>query len=54
METNTSIKFCKVDGLTYDNLVVGTVYFDAAGGTIHVATSNTTADKFGGNISDVS
>lgn len=54
MATNTSIKFCKVDGLVYENLIVGAVYFDTVGGTIHVATSDTTTDKFGGNISDVS
>lgn len=53
MATNNSIKFCRVDGIVYEDLITGAIYFDTISGTIHVATSNTTTDKFGGDVSDV-
>ena len=52
MATNNSIKFCRVDGIAYENLVAGAIYFDKDSGTIHIATSDTTTDKFGGDVSD--
>lgn len=52
MATNNSIKFCRVDGIAYENLVAGAIYFDKESGTIHIATSDTTTDKFGGDVAD--
>lgn len=52
MATNNSIKFCRVDGIAYENLVAGAIYFDKESGTIHIATSDITTDKFGGDVSD--
>lgn len=52
MATNNKLKFFKVNGIASSDLTVGGIYFDKKTGIIHVATSATTTDKFGGNLQD--
>ena len=52
MATNNKLKFFKVNGIASSDLTVGGIYFDKKTGIIHVATSTTTTDKFGGNLQD--
>lgn len=52
MATNTQLKFYKRATVGNSGLKPGAIYFEKNTGIIHVATSATTTDKFGGNLLD--
>ena len=51
---NPQIKFYKVASMPTSNLQIGAVYFDTTLGTINIATSATTYDRFGYGFREVS